>query len=183
MIKQYTCSLLIIIAYYTNQLFYWFLYYFGPVYFVYSYSNGKIKNVTLQFYLSFFNSYFNTYNNYFYKIITHNNTFYYSQEDIISAYPKSNDFYPLKKLQRKQITLLNAGKVIEFDLKHVDNYVLPMITHNKKYNTMMNPKLFFDIFGLTVTHIKAVCFNPFNIETKIIHCVNLTDFYHNIDVL
>ena len=145
----------------------------GPIYFVYYIENGSTKNITHYYYLGL---YLNRYRNglFYCKILNKNRIDHITHSgrlDHISRHTLPVE-QPYRK--RKNITLLNNGKVIHFDLNILDNYVYNM---HKINGTILCPKDIFKCLGIKCTDIQFIELIPFKQTIIPIDMINLSNLY------
>lgn len=138
----------------------------GPIYILY-HLDGKISNITLNYYTGIIPAKYNQ-GNYFCRIINEYGTNYISYSGNLNKMQLECSSVPIR---RKNIMLLNESKVINFDLNILDNYVSNMRDKSLKL------ELIFACFGVNCTCVQFVTLNPFKKEIIPINELVVSDLY------
>ena len=171
-IQQYGLNLYLCI--YQFILFIWSIFYkyWGPVHLMYFINNSTAKNITLFYYFYCLNKYKRGL--YYCKILNKNRIDHITFQGDINQVKNIQllDEHPYRK--RKNITLLNDGDIVHFDLNILDNYMHNTQTTNK---VVLCPKDVLKCLGIECTDVEYIEFSPFRKSVRPINDVTFNDFY------
>lgn len=157
-----------------------FFYYIKNIVFVYYINDGKIKNITLNYYLKYnINDYKKgTYYVKIYSLDNMNHIAFKGDIDHINKITinKITTLADVKIPKRKKIILLNNEKPININLQILDNYKINM--EYFKDASISNLAQIINILGLKCTHITIIELYPFQKTTIEIENVDIKFLYY-----
>ena len=150
--------------------------YIGSLPLIYFVNNNKIVNITPYYYIGYG---LRKYNNgkYFCRILNKNQSNYITHNGSLTDLKMDIPDQPTN-LKRKNITLLDNGNVVSFDLNILDNYVHNM---QKLNNTIESPDTVFKCLGIQCTHVQILTIVPFKKTVLPISEITITDLYEKIE--
>jgi hypothetical protein len=175
MLENFFIKIFLLVHQYYNLIWKNIFLWIGNIILIYHVNDGKMKNITFNYYLKYNLDKFRTGTFYAKKYDTKgmNHIAFNGNVDHINKIgPGLNDELP----KRKKIILLNNGKPVGVDLQILDNYKINMKHFGE--SSISNLELITKMLGLKCTHVTIIEMFPFNKITMEIRNIDIEYLYH-----